>query len=290
MILYERCNYKHTFSEVNMVINEILKLSFIVISEYYRNNLQPFFDYIDENVLWIGPANKQLLRSKKEIIEAWSKESPNLTFTMGNVTEYPISLTPKCCNVILTFPVYTHYPDGVTQMHSQRMDYTWVEKKIKGDDGVTFTAPRIVKLHISNGVQIDNKDFIYAIHSENINTNQIINSPGVRVLFNSKDGLTCSYLSDSILWIEKLDHGKYTIVHTATEEIASNKGTDYFLENYPGIFLTPHKSYLVNPIHIRNVYRFGLTLDNGKTLPIPEKKYTAFKREFAEWTRRLNKL
>ena len=272
-----------------MVISEILKLSFTVISEYYRYNFKPFFEYLDDNVLWIGPADKQLLRSKKAIIEAWSKEAPNLTFTMGNVIEYPISLTPKCCNVILTFPVYTHYPDGVTQMHSQRMDYTWIEKKQKDENGDTVVVPRIVKLHISNGVRIDDQDFIYAVHSKNINTNQIITSPGVRILFKSKDGLTCNYLSDSILWIEKLNNGKYSIVHTAADNIPCNKSTDYFMENYPGVFLSPHKSYLVNPIHIRSIRRFDLTLDNGKTLSIPEKKYTRFKAEFIKWTDDLNK-
>ena len=145
-----------------------------------------------------------------------------------------------------------------------------------------------MKIHISNGVHIDEQDFIYAVHSENINTNQIISSTGVRVLFKSKDGLICSYLSDSILWIEKLDHGKYTIIHTATEDIPSNKNTDYFSENYPGVFLSPHKSYLVNPMHIKSIRRFSLTLDNGRTLPIPEKKYTKFKTEFGKWTDELN--
>ena len=272
-----------------MVAGEFLKLTYYIVSEYYRNNLEPFFEYIDENILWIGPADKQLLRSKDAIIEAWSKENPNLTFTMGNVTEYPVSLTPKCCNVILTFPIYTHYPDGETQMHSQRMDFTWLVHNEKDENGKTQTVPKVVKLHISNGVQIDEQDFIYAVHSENINTNQVISTPDIRILFSSKDGLTCSFLSRSILWLEKLDHGKYTIVHTLTEDIASNKKTDYFTENYPGLFLAPHKSYLVNPLHIKNISRFKITLDNGKTLPIPEKKYMMFKNELYEWTNSWNK-
>ena len=273
-----------------MVYNDFLKLSYLIVSEYYRNNLDPLFEYIDDNILWIGPAEKHLLRSKKEMLEAWSKENSNLTFSMGNVTEYPVSLTPKCCNVILTFPVYTYYPDGVTHMHNQRMDFTWLVRKVKDDNGKTQNVPKVVKLHISNGVQIDDKDFIYAIHSEYINTNQELSIPDIRILFSSKDGLICSYLSRSILWLEKLDHGKYTIVHTLTEDIASNKNTDYFTENYPGLFLMPHKSYLVNPIHIKNICRFKITLDNGKTLPIPEKKYMSFKNELYEWTNNWNKL
>ena len=86
-----------------MVISEILSLSYYMISEYYNNNLEPFFEYIDEKILWIGPAQKQLLRSRAEIIKAWSKEAPALTFTMGNVTEYYVPLTPKCCNVITSW-------------------------------------------------------------------------------------------------------------------------------------------------------------------------------------------
>ena len=267
-----------------MVISDILKRSYYMVSEYYRNHLEPFFENIDENILWIGPAEKHLLRSKEAILEAWSKESHTLTFSMGNVTEYSVPLTSKCCNVILTFPVYTHYPDGVTQMHSQRMDFTWLERKIKDENGSAVTVPRVVKLHISNGAPLDKRDFIYAVHSEYVNGFQSFISPGKRVLFGGRDGLIRSYLAESILWIEKLDHGKYTVVHTATENVDSNKNTDYFTENYPDLFLSPHRSYLVNPIHIRNVCRFKLTLDNGDTLPIPEKKYTRFKEALAKWT------
>ena len=174
-------------------------------------------------------------------------------------------------------------------MHNQRMDFTWIERKIKNGSGETQTVPRIVKIHISNGVQLDERDFIYAVHSENINTNQIISTPDIRILVTSKDGLTCSFLSRSILWIEKLDHGKYTIIHTATEDIPTNRSTDYFTDNYPNLFLSPHRSYLVNPIHIKNIYRFKLTLSNGTTLPIPEKKYTKFKADFSKWISEWNR-
>lgn len=271
-----------------MKISEIQKLSYYIASEYYRNNLEPYFEYIDEDILWIGPAEKHLLRSKKAIIEAWSKETNNLTFTMGNVTEYSVPLKPKCCCVVLTFPIYTHYPDGTTKMHKQRIDFTWIERRIKNENAENLTVPRIVKIHISNGSKLDDQDFIYAVHSKDINTNQYIIS-GKRILFNSKDGLICSYLSDSILWIEKLNHGKYSIVHTTTEDIPSNNSTGYFMKNSPDLFLAPHQSYIINPIHIKNIYRFNLTLSNGKTLPIPEKKYTKFKAEFVKWTEEMNK-
>ena len=272
-----------------MIISEIMKLSYNVVSRYYNNDLEPFFEYIDEDVLWIGPANKQILHTKRAIIEAWSKETSELTFTMGNVTEYSVPLKSKCCCVILSFPVYTHYPDGVTQLHNQRIDLTWIERKIKCETGETLTVPRMVKIHISNGVDIDDRDFIYAVHSKDINTNQFFSSQGKRVLFKSKVGMTCCYLSDSILWIERSDHGKHSLIHMVTEDVRSTGNLEYFMEKYPDIFIEPHKSYIVNPIHIKSIYRFGLILDNGIKLPIPEKKYTKFKAVYEMWTEEMSK-
>ena len=40
--------------------------------------------------------------------------------------------------------------------------------------------------------------------------------------------------------------------------------------------------HLVNPIYDQAVRRFSLLLQVGTELPIPEKKYTAVKREIAE--------
>ncbi len=36
--------------------------------------------------------------------------------------------------------------------------------------------------------------------------------------------------------------------------------------------------YLINPRHVTGIRRFQVTLSDGKELPIPEKKYTAFKK------------
>ena len=48
-------------------------------------------------------------------------------------------------------------------------------------------------------------------------------------------------------------------------------------KKYSRLFLRCHQSYLVNPLHIRNIRRFKVNLTDGAELPIPEKKYTAFR-------------
>ena len=39
----------------------------------------------------------------------------------------------------------------------------------------------------------------------------------------------------------------------------------------------------MNPYHVRSLKRFSLTLTNGTVLPVPEKKYTAFKKMLNRW-------
>lgn len=48
-------------------------------------------------------------------------------------------------------------------------------------------------------------------------------------------------------------------------------------KQYPRLFLRCHQSFLINPHYLRNIRRFTVTLADGTELPIPEKKYTAFR-------------
>lgn len=44
---------------------EIIQLSLQIITEYYQNNLQPFFSFVSDDVLWIGPARHQEIQGRK---------------------------------------------------------------------------------------------------------------------------------------------------------------------------------------------------------------------------------
>lgn len=65
--------------------DDIIRLSIYIITEYYKNNLTPFFEHISDDVLWVGPAKRQLLQGKKNLMQAFAQEKHNLTFTMGDI-------------------------------------------------------------------------------------------------------------------------------------------------------------------------------------------------------------
>lgn len=101
-----------------MNTNEIIEKSVYIITEYYKNNTQPFFDNIDDDILWIGPAENQILRGKANILSAWSNESHSLTFTMSDITTIPIRCSATVFEIVLIYHIYTHYPMASLQFIS----------------------------------------------------------------------------------------------------------------------------------------------------------------------------
>ena len=60
--------------EESMNISAQIQQSVHIITEYYENRLQPFFDAIDDDLLWIGPAERQWMQGKENILNAFTQE------------------------------------------------------------------------------------------------------------------------------------------------------------------------------------------------------------------------
>ena len=84
-----------------MTSKDLIYQSIYIITEYYNNNLQPFFDNISEDILWIGPAEKQEIRGRDNVITAFSSETHELTFTMGSIRAISIAPLKTSHNIIL---------------------------------------------------------------------------------------------------------------------------------------------------------------------------------------------
>lgn len=151
-----------------MTANELMEKSIYIIEEYYQNHLQPFFDHASEDILWFGPGEKQELRGREAVISTFSSEVHELTFTMGSIRSVCISTSPFTYEVILQYEIYTHYPDGDTDFHNQRLHYSWFENKIPTKDGF-YSRWEIALVDISNTWRYDDRDVIYPIHYERVN-------------------------------------------------------------------------------------------------------------------------
>ena len=48
-----------------MDTRKIVQKSVNILVEYYENNIQPFKDAMDDDILWIGPLQGQMIRGKR---------------------------------------------------------------------------------------------------------------------------------------------------------------------------------------------------------------------------------
>ena len=271
---------EHSERGIEKIMNHqaVANLTAELILRYYKNEPMPFLEHFDDESLWYGPAEGQFIKGREAMIEIWSKEEHDLTFTVGDMKVESISSHSSSCNVMLSYPVVTHYPDGHDISVNQRLLLCWGERSITDENGKQIKEPRILVCHISNPHAKHDEDVIYPTHFGQVYSGQnIMPYKGERLHFHGADRSDYFYLSDSIIWIETAAGGMHSILHTAKESVEVLDKVIDLAERYPHLFLRCHQSYLVNPNYIRNICRFRVTLTNGVSLPIPEKKYTAFR-------------
>lgn len=279
----ETCFYGSTI----MKKDELIQKSTYIITEYYRNNLEPFFTSIADDVLWIGPRGGQMMRGKEMIIKTWTEEETNLLFSMGNIAAESVSAGRSNLEVLLEYYVYTYFPDGRTDQHHQRLHLSWgaeAEKK----DGKRELIPKIYMIHISNisaDMPAENKVYAATPAESRLDARDTIFS---RMTFKTvcgkgTDDVTYYFNPATILWIESADSGRHSLIHSLEGDFRSVERLRYFEENFSEMLIRAHTSFLVNPLYVRALKRFEVTMSDGTVLPIPEKKYTAFRRKLDAW-------
>lgn len=251
-----------------MGITEVSQLSIDILNNYYNNNLQPFFDYCHRDILWLGPAKNQLIRTKEALVEAFGKEVNPLQFAMHNLTVTPIYSNANCMNILLSFVVDTFWPDGGSNRVFQRIILTWEIKK---------GQPLIRICHISNAIDYDARDSIYPVH-------YLENHPQMTLYSDSSQQLHFTGANRSILYTEPEQimymesTGNHTRLHMLFEVFECNHRLSAICKDLPeGLFIRCHASYVVNPRYVKSIMRFALIMSDGRKIPIPEKKYTKIK-------------
>lgn len=261
-----------------MATNDLIHKSILIITEYYNNNLQPFFDSIGEDILWIGPAERQKIRGREQVISTFSAEEHALSFTMGTISAVCISPSKTAHEVVLQYEIYTHYPDGNTDLHNQRIHYSWYKRRVRTKTGSCFRW-EIAVLHISNAWPYDSRDTIYPIHYKSLGLPvQLVEKSEHYLTVTANDMSVHRIPMNRLLYIETIKRTAKLRIHTSTDTIIVNGTLSDFEKAYSDFLLRIHAGFLVNPDCVSKIQRFSVTMSNGAKLPVPEKKYTAVKR------------
>ena len=256
-----------------MNVKEMVDLTNDIVQRYYQNEIQPFLDHVDEKVLWYGPAKGQFLSGRQSILDAWAVEKHSLTFTLGNVRLEHISSHNSYCEVMMSFPVTTHYPKGDHVTMDQIIHITWCERKIEGEK-----VPRMLVVHISDLYHKHSADNIYPSHFNEIyNGYMPVTRTDQRIHLSGTDSNDLYLMPDTIIYAESIDYGRHSMIYTMDGDFRASSTTTTLEKEYPEVFIRCHKCYLVNPHHIIGIRRFKVITSLGYEIPIPEKKYTNFR-------------
>lgn len=261
-----------------MRTDELIDRSIHIITEYYRNNLEPFFEAISDDVLWIGPSERQYIRGRSTLMETFARERHALTFTMGDIKVMCVAPQDHVREVVLHYDVLTHYPSGTVIPRDQRLHFTWRERRLRDGDARRW-EPELVLIHISNAWRYDPADTIYPVHYEAIARTVVSPAEPDRFLtLRAIDGIVHRVAASRIVYVETVKRSARLVVHTGDDAFAVGGTLSAFERDHPGDFVRIHASYLVNPAAVRKIRRFSVTLSDGAVLPIPEKRYTEVKR------------
>lgn len=257
---------------------ELANYTVYIVSEYYKNNIEPFLNSFSEHCIWIGPAEGQIIQTKKALLAAFAQDENQLTFAIQDLHVIPISVNASSTDVILTYTVISYYPNGDTTVFHQRTELLWVLENRPDTNGNPYRDYAVRVCHISNEFPYDANDTIYPNHFTELDIAKLYVGETDLNKFSLK-GLHGSYFylsGSSILWIES--KGTHTLIHTANKVYESLETLSAIAEKYHDSLCRVHASYVVNPAYIESIGRFYVMLEDGTQISIPEKKYTAVKK------------
>lgn len=86
----------------------LIERSSEILTKYYENDIQPFLDAMHPEILWIGPAENQIIPGKARLEAAFRAEQNTLHFELHDLVILPVETgSPRAVEVILLFRVDT---------------------------------------------------------------------------------------------------------------------------------------------------------------------------------------
>jgi hypothetical protein len=250
-----------------MTIKALTELSAYILTQYYKNNTQPMLDHCHKDVLWLGPAQHQMIHTKDKLVQLYAKEDNTLHFAVQDLVVTPFPISNNAIEILMTFIVDTFWLDGSTNRVYQRITLSWENKK---------DEPFIKFIHISNAIDYDAKDTIYPIHYLEKHSHMTLYTEESEPVLFQGPGKSNLYLRpEQILYMESNE--TKTNIFTTYQMFTCTEKLSSIANRLQNTFIHCHSSYLVNPKYIQSIQRFHITLTNDKQIPVPEKKYTKIK-------------
>ncbi len=265
-----------------MQTHELAALSCKLILDCYDNRPQGLLDRCNENVLWYSP-DSRILHGRETLRQECNRLNDRLRFALRDMAEAPYVISgTSSCDVFLSFLVDTSWPDGTTKSVEQQVQLSWI--------GCDTDTPTIALVHMANITARERCCDIKALY---LDVSRLVDlvaperaAQAVAEAMAAEQRLCLRGLGHTVLYLDPADvvfvksKGRHSLFHTSDGRVfESVESLSCLARRFQGLFTRCHASYLVNPAYVRGIVRCKVILTNGDALPIPEKRFTAIRKE-----------
>lgn len=251
---------------------------------FYNYDYDMFFEYLDDNVMWFGPKQGQYIVGKENLIRAFNFAKPKLKFHVDNVTTKLISFSSNVYSLLVTYRLYSYYPDGAVRAVFQHVVVHG--QKCRDQNGKIFW--RCPFIHVSN-LMPDSKSAEILLSPPNIEAvSRVFSTQESRSkrLVLPGDNYTSVYIREDAVRYIVGGKGIKCYVHTDDEVFLVRQLLKEVQEQLPDYYYRCHSSYIVNLRHVLYLSSHKITLDDSTEIPISFKRYAQIREDINKWMKR----
>lgn len=207
-----------------------------------------------------------------EVCRAMAKSNVRIVLTNQSFTTLPI--TKDYCCVLAMFRVFMNRGPASTPLRGTtgRLTFHW---SLAGNEPKLMALESAFVLGVAevNGT---------STHQGDSTAPPLLDSGQGERLFEFRDDHRISHFTttEEIVYVEA--HGHKCTIHCVKDVFDVNTGITAIAARLGDGFVRLHRSYLVNPWHLRTISAKGALLDNGERLPVPARRVKELRDAFRQ--------
>lgn len=268
-----------------MDYRETEKITVRIIEQYYKGNLEPFFDRMHPDVIVLSVGRKMLFQGKKNIIEQFGENlKKDMRYEIESMECSAHQLSSSICFVLLEMNLFAYYPDGRIEKVNQRVTVNWkYYKAVKCEDNTVLTGWIAMSAHISVGLEADSPVVNMAHFSENI-VREAIAQIRDEQRYQFRDVKGRLHYASSLQVLRVQSDRSYSYIYLKEEKkIRVYKSITELEQELGVLYLRIHKSHLVNKNHIMDIRNYKAIISDGTVLPVSQKRFAEIKNSWMEF-------
>lgn len=256
-------------------LENIIQLTQESLKRYWQLDCHYVLSLCDKNVSWIGSIQSQFMQGYDAVQADFFHSMQEIKPCHLLNQEFHVTLNHgNSCVITGRYLVTTDESVGYYLQVQQRCTFAWemIDKE-----------PKIKHIHISNPMgelQVSgDESFVNTLG--NMSKRYIQNKLENKTIVIDDDNGSTRFIRLSEI-IYATAEGKFTIIHTMTQQIRAKISISDFSEMLSKNFITVHRSFVVNVDYIVELKRYSLIMIDKSDIPIPVKKYDAVKQKIEQ--------